>query len=97
MLASLSPAPASRPWGCSNNWSRLREMKNGRALAVLFMAALRCVSLTACGPSKETMCDRISRTADTPTDQEERYVKCLNADSEWVKKTYDDLEAGRTH
>jgi len=72
-------------------------MKNWRAFAVLPLAALCCILLTACGPSKEAMCDRISQTAETTTDQDERYVKCLNADSEWVKKTYDDLEAGRIH
>ena len=68
-------------------------MNNRRALAVPPLAALFCLLLTGCGPSKEAMCDRISQTAEAKADQEERYVKCLNADSEWVKKTYDDLQA----
>jgi hypothetical protein len=81
----------------SNHRSRLREMNNYRSLAVPTLAALFCILLTACGPSKETMCDRISQTADTKNEQDERYIKCLNADREWVKKTYDDLQAGRIH
>ena len=72
-------------------------MNKCRSLAIPPVAALFCILLTACGPSKETMCDRISHTADTANDQEERYIKCLNADREWVKKTYDDLQAERTH
>ena len=61
------------------------------------LSALLCILLAACGPSKEAMCDRISQTAETKNDQDERYVKCLNADREWVEKTYDDLQAGRIH
>ncbi len=52
-------------------------------------------SLSACGPSKEVMCEKIAANRSTPadsrTDEVERYVRCLNASDDYVKKLYKEI------
>ena len=53
--------------------------------------------LSACGPSKEVMCDKITANrltpADSRTDEEVMYVRCLNASDDYVKKLYKETVA----
>ena len=54
--------------------------------------------LSACGPSKETMCKKIadyrSQPSDTSYDVAERYIKCLNAPDSYAKRMYKEIEEG---
>jgi len=57
------------------------------------------LSLSACGPSKETMCEQIAKYRSTPTDEEweasERYVRCLNAPNDYAKTMYKEMKRGK--
>ena len=54
--------------------------------------------LSACGPSKETMCEKIanhrSQPSDTSNVRMERYIKCLNAPGSYAKRMYKEIEEG---
>ena len=53
------------------------------------------LSLSACGPSKEVMCEKIadyrSKPADTKNEVAERYIRCMIAEDEYAKKMYKEI------
>jgi hypothetical protein len=61
------------------------------AVALIVLGA----SASACGPSKEAMCERINASRSTPSrtkaDEEYDYARCLSADDAYVKKLYAEL------
>ena len=69
-----------------------------RYIRYAIFAALSA-SVSACGPSKDTMCHEIAAArqvaGEQPTDEVERYAKCLNAPDDWVRNTYKELKASQ--
>lgn len=51
------------------------------------------ILLSACGPSKADMCEKITEDRSLPAEEETyEYVKCLNASDDWVKKRYQEIK-----
>ena len=52
--------------------------------------------LSACGPSKEVMCEKIADyrsnlSTDTKEEVAERYIRCLNASDDYAKTQYKEI------
>lgn len=66
-----------------------------KAKYIQYAVVALSLSFSACGPSKEVMCDKInehrSTPADTKADEQYRYVRCLNASNDDVKKLYKEI------
>jgi hypothetical protein len=56
------------------------------------------LSLSACSPSKEVMCEKIADyrsnlSTDTKEEVAERYIRCLNAPDDYANKMYKEIMA----
>lgn len=65
---------------------------NARYLRCALLAAF-AASVSACGPSKDTMCREIAAGRQQPELEAETYIKCLNASDEWVREAYKEMKA----
>jgi hypothetical protein len=66
-----------------------------KSKSIQYAMVILSLSLSACGPSKEVMCEKINENRsipnDTKADKEYRYVQCLNASDDYVKKLYKEI------
>jgi hypothetical protein len=67
-----------------------------KSKAIQYAIVTLSLSLSACGPSKEVMCEKIadyrSQSTDTKTEVAERYIRCLNAPDSYAKTQYKEIK-----
>ena len=64
----------------------------------MFKTGISLLALLAATPALAEDADEIVVTAlgiEQPTDEVERYAKCLNAPDDWVRNTYKELKASQ--
>lgn len=62
-----------------------------RYIRYAILAALSA-SVSACGPSKDTMCHEIAAARNQPELEAETYIKCLNLPDDNVRQMYKEMK-----